>query len=477
MKDAALNFLKRAYLALESEEFDEAEAFLEQALNEDAECYEAYFGKLLCQFLCKDEAALIALGLPVEKERFFTLAYRFGDDTVKAHYDELCQKIRSSAIQKATVCANDTNKDYSLAIQWLSRIGEDNSDLACFCEMAILTDDFSTTDVQKVAEYAAMADAFLEQAQDEALRLRLKKCNEEYMELIQQVQKAIEEEERRNEEEKRRKAEEEKRLIEEKKRREAEEKRRIKEEKRRIEEEKRKEAEKRAEEKRIEAERQAKEARKKKVGCVIFCVIAVLTAITIFTLLCLNDSVWAPAKKYEEAMSAINKKDYKTAIELFEDLERKDYKDSAEQKLNAKYLWAEQYYQATDYVAAINLYRELGNYKDSKEKVSSCRYEYLLKKKDFRTAIEEFSLSEFAFPSGTTSIQNIGGLPLQKVSIPVTVTKIEWGAFQDCSQLTEIHYEGTVAQWYMVGKNWFWDAGTGEYTVYCTDGTLPKPKE
>ena len=468
MKDAALNFLKRAYLALESEEFDEAEVFLEQTLNEDAECHEAYFGKLLCQFLCKNEDALITLGLPVEKERFFTLAYRFGDDTVKAHYDELCQKIRLSAIQKATVCANDINKDYLLAVQWLSRIGEDNSDLARFCEMAILTDDFSTTDVQKVAEYAVMADAFLEQAQDEALRLRLKRCNEEYMELIQQVQKALEEE-RRIEEEKRRKTEEEKRLIEEKKRRESEEKRRR-------EQEKRKEAEKKAEEERIAKEKEAQEAHKTAVGCAILGVIAVLAVIAIVTLISLNNAIWAPAKKYENALLAMNAKDYQTAIELFEDLERKDYKDSAEQKLNAKYLWAEQYYQATDYVAAINLYRELGDYKDSKEKVTSCRYEYLLKNKDFRTAIEEFSLTEFAFPSGVTSIRDLRGLPLQKVSIPVTVTQIEWGAFQDCSQLTEIHYEGTMAQWYEVGKNWYWDFGTGEYTVYCTDGTLQKPK-
>ena len=64
---------------------------------------------------------------------------------------------------------------------------------------------------------------------------------------------------------------------------------------------------------------------------------------------------------------------------------------------------------------------------------------------------------------------------LEKVEIPNSVTRIGMNAFARCSSLREIRYGGTVAQWQQIEFMPGWNADTGEYTVYCTDGVLPKP--
>lgn len=50
--------LKRGYMALEDSEWDKADVFFEDVLNQDAENGDAYFGKLLCNNHCSDAEAL-----------------------------------------------------------------------------------------------------------------------------------------------------------------------------------------------------------------------------------------------------------------------------------------------------------------------------------------------------------------------------------------------------------------------------------
>ena len=52
------------------------------------------------------------------------------------------------------------------------------------------------------------------------------------------------------------------------------------------------------------------------------------------------------------------------------------------------------------------------------------------------------------------------------------VTVIEGKAFYNCENLLEIHYRGTKAQWKAIRKDINWQSGTGDYTLYCTDGNL-----
>jgi hypothetical protein len=54
------------------------------------------------------------------------------------------------------------------------------------------------------------------------------------------------------------------------------------------------------------------------------------------------------------------------------------------------------------------------------------------------------------------------------------VTRIGKDAFRDCRSLTSVVFEGTSEQWLKVNKGALWDFNTGDYTVYCTDGTVAK---
>ena len=63
---------------------------------------------------------------------------------------------------------------------------------------------------------------------------------------------------------------------------------------------------------------------------------------------------------------------------------------------------------------------------------------------------------------------------LTSVTIPDGVTSIGEYAFDGCSGLKEIHYNGTKAQWNAISKDYCWNFCTGYYTIYCTDGNLTK---
>ena len=63
---------------------------------------------------------------------------------------------------------------------------------------------------------------------------------------------------------------------------------------------------------------------------------------------------------------------------------------------------------------------------------------------------------------------------LVKITIPVSVTTIADQAFKTVTTLTEIYYEGSIAQWQSISFGGAWDHNTGDYTVYCTDGQIAK---
>ena len=63
---------------------------------------------------------------------------------------------------------------------------------------------------------------------------------------------------------------------------------------------------------------------------------------------------------------------------------------------------------------------------------------------------------------------------LKGIVIPDSVTSIGDEVFYDCCSLTSIEFEGTKAQWNAISKGDGWNLGTGNYTVYCTDGDITK---
>ncbi|MBR6745399.1 MAG: leucine-rich repeat domain-containing protein, partial [Clostridia bacterium] len=61
---------------------------------------------------------------------------------------------------------------------------------------------------------------------------------------------------------------------------------------------------------------------------------------------------------------------------------------------------------------------------------------------------------------------------LTEVLIPRSVTVIDGEAFRGCASLRVIRYGGTTEQWAEIEFGDRWDDETGDYTVYCTNGTV-----
>lgn len=83
---------------------------------------------------------------------------------------------------------------------------------------------------------------------------------------------------------------------------------------------------------------------------------------------------------------------------------------------------------------------------------------------------EGFSIVDFAYGHDTFR----GCKALETVDIPRSITRIPLGMFKDCAALAEIRFGGTKAEWNAIEKGGQWDYPTGDYTIYCTDGTIAK---
>ena len=84
-------------------------------------------------------------------------------------------------------------------------------------------------------------------------------------------------------------------------------------------------------------------------------------------------------------------------------------------------------------------------------------------------------LTNITIPDSVTSIccnafRSCTGLT--SVTIGNSVKNIDAVAFYNCRKLKKIDFNGTIAQWNDISKTSGWNRNTGNYTVYCTDGTL-----
>lgn len=64
---------------------------------------------------------------------------------------------------------------------------------------------------------------------------------------------------------------------------------------------------------------------------------------------------------------------------------------------------------------------------------------------------------------------------LKEINLPKTITRIRRNVFYRCDQLSEIKYEGTVADWKKVEKDDAYDTESvwdlRDIKVVCTDGS------
>ena len=87
------------------------------------------------------------------------------------------------------------------------------------------------------------------------------------------------------------------------------------------------------------------------------------------------------------------------------------------------------------------------------------------------------ALASLVIPASVTAISEsaFGGCEsLVSVTIPAEVAAISDYGFYGCESLESVNYGGTMQQWIDLNKGEYWNYGTGEYAVYCTDGDLDK---
>ena len=85
--------------------------------------------------------------------------------------------------------------------------------------------------------------------------------------------------------------------------------------------------------------------------------------------------------------------------------------------------------------------------------------------------------TEIVIPNGVKTISRYafaGCADITSVTIGSSVKSIRENAFEGCAGLTSINYEGTTSRWNAITKGAGWNTDTGDYTVYCTDGTIEK---
>jgi tetratricopeptide (TPR) repeat protein len=124
--------LKRAFMFLEDGEFDRADDFSEQILNQDPENAQAYLVKLMAELHVKKPEELKDCKNPFDGRNHYKRAVLFGDDQLKAtlaeyvehiktrNENERCEKIYNQAIYMMKHAA--TESEYRAAIDVFNRI-------------------------------------------------------------------------------------------------------------------------------------------------------------------------------------------------------------------------------------------------------------------------------------------------------------------------------------------------------------------
>ena len=104
--------LKRTFIFLEDGEWEKADSFCEQVLNQDPECAEAYLGKLMAELHVHRREDLVNCDDPFDNNNNFQKAVRFGDEKFTsemrgyiAHINERNENARLTGIYNGAVSA------------------------------------------------------------------------------------------------------------------------------------------------------------------------------------------------------------------------------------------------------------------------------------------------------------------------------------------------------------------------------------
>ena len=354
--------LRRAFLCLEDGEWETADGFCEQVLNQEPENAEAYLAKLMAELHvhCQDELAQCRE--PFDKNKNYKKVIRFGDEKLVSSMKKYIISIheRNERLRKKDIYKNAAgilntahNRDrYLKALKLFKEIPgfRDADTLAEVCyERA--------EECRKDAVYSyagTMMNGEAAASYEEAISaLQSIPGWRDSDSLIITCRKKIEE-------------------I------------RDKEEAERLEKEQREEAE------RLEALKRKK--KQELVAKIKKCTnITLLICVVFFVLLF---SYIIPFKNYRSALQLYNEGKYEEAYDIFN---KCDYGDSSDKAMECRYNLALEAFLAEDYESAYLIFNDL-SYMDSREKAAECKYlaaMRLFDSRDYERAYDEFRKTDY----------------------------------------------------------------------------------
>ena len=133
--------LDRGYLALEDEDYRAADEFFDSALNFDARCAKAYFGKFLASRKISNPDRLNKTSFPVAEDKNYQKALRFADPAFAEELKGYTETIERN-IQKARELENE--KNYQIALDALNNAKRQGTTEAF---------EFASTLFQKLGNY------------------------------------------------------------------------------------------------------------------------------------------------------------------------------------------------------------------------------------------------------------------------------------------------------------------------------------
>ncbi len=442
--------LKRAFMFLEDQEWDNANEYCEKVLDVDPENAQAYLVKLMFELKVTTQEGLKDCAEPFDTHSNYQKVLRFADDalaeTLKGyiiHINERNQhKMLQEAYDTATEAIKDANteEEYRKAASLLDKIsGFKDADILkenCLRKADTVHKAEIYAMAMKAYRVAALGQDYLNEILDEF---------EKALALFQKISGYRDAEEKEQE------------CLQ-----------RIEETKQKIEQQRLETEEKR------KRERIRKTKRKKRnliIAAMVAAVIALYWAV---------DNFLIPEIKYSKANSLFDEENYAEAYALF--LELEDYKASRFKKqsiLKMVEVWG----KAGRYKEAYNLLAEI-NYWDFPERTA---YK-LAAEGNYRKALEE-GLSTLILPVSETTIQDFafqecknlvemklpdsvasigisafwGCTNLKSITLPHTLTSIGEGAFSGCANLREIVIPDSIVS---IGDYVFDECTSLQYNQY-----------
>ncbi len=357
--------LKRGFMALEFKDWAKADNFFEQVLNFDAECADAYLGKLMTELGVAEKEKLDGCAQSFEYNENYKMLIRFGDEKLVTEVNGYIETIKTrnyinqmdSLYGEALVFYNNakTSEDWNFAAEKFSKIsGWKDSDVKTE-ECNVKAKDIVYSKAEQILSKAtALEDC--EKAEDLFLEIpgwkdadaKIQECKNKAKDIIYSKAEQILNNAQSEDDCKKAEAQFAGILGW-------------------------KDAAVKAEECRTKTElikiNKVKEVKKEKRNFIIvfFCIIVFFVAVCLFVFI-LSEN------EYNSAVDLMNEGKYSEAVVAFERLG--GYKDSILMKSECEnalvYVSAVELMEECKYAEAIVVFRSVYEYKDSKEKIADC---------------------------------------------------------------------------------------------------------